>query len=75
MSSLVRKMMRHGKVLVSKGVTAPRTRDRAIKKGTPYRRLLLVDGHAVHATKGRSHDKAVLDFRMKEILRRVGAEI
>lgn len=52
--SLVRKMMRHGKQIVSPGVTTPRTREKAIKKGTAFRRhLKLGHGATYHATKGR----------------------
>jgi len=47
-----------------------RNRDAAIKKGTPYRRIIAVDGVAMHATKGRVHDLAVIDYRTKYILDR-----
>ena len=60
-------MMRHGKELVAPGVTTPRYRERAIKKGTAYRRLIAVGGGAVHATKGRAHSRAVLDLSLIHI--------
>jgi len=45
---------------------------RAIKKGTPYRRLIATGwGDAIHTTKGRVHDGAVLAYRAKYILSRV----
>jgi hypothetical protein len=64
--SLERKMARHGPMS---------NRTRAIKKGTPYRRLLAAGGKAVHATKGRVHDAAVLQHRMQLILQRAGASL
>lgn len=70
--NLTRRMMRHGKEVVAKGVTVPRVRERTIKKGTPYRRLLAAGAYAVHATKGRSHPRAVLDYRAKQILQALG---
>lgn len=70
--SLARKMMRHGSVVVAPGVTTKRTRERAIKRGTPYRRLIPTVHAAVHATKGRAHDAATLDYRTKLILERLG---
>lgn len=72
--NLTRKMMRHGKQFVSRGVTTPYTRDRSIKKGTPYRRLLAVSGKAIHATKGRVHEVSVLAYRMKWIVQRAAAK-
>ena len=50
-----------------------RNRDAAIKKGTAYRRLIGFNGMAIHATKGRIHDGAVLDYRLKLIMERLGA--
>lgn len=70
--NLTRRMMRHGKELVAPGVTTPRSRERAIKKGTAYRRLIAVGGRAVHATKGRAHSRDVLDYRTKHILQALG---
>jgi hypothetical protein len=70
--NLTRHMMRHGKQLVAPRVTTPRTRDKAIKKGTPYRRLLAMGGGAVHATKGRGHPAAVLEYRTACIARATG---
>jgi hypothetical protein len=61
--SLARKMMRHGKRLVSRGVTTPYNRPKAFRKGIPYRRLLSFNGRAVHATKGTSHHISVLAYR------------
>lgn len=67
--NLTRKMMRHGKRLVSPGVTSPYDRPKAFRKGVPYRRIILVDGVAVHATKGRGHDTSVLAYRANVIAR------
>ncbi len=50
-----------------------RNRDAAIKKGTPYRRLIRAFGGAIHATKGRFHDGAVLEYRTKLIPERLRA--
>lgn len=47
-----------------------RDRSKAIKKGTPYRRLIAIDGVAIHATKGRIHPLAVLEYRLKYIVDR-----
>lgn len=62
--SLERKMARHGPMS---------NRDRAIKKGTPYRRLIDNGVAVIHATKGRVHDASILQYRTKLILQRIGA--
>lgn len=44
-------------------------RGKAIKKGTPFRRLLpLGNGYAIHATKGTVHEESVLTYRAKYLL-------
>lgn len=49
-----------------------RYRDKTIKKGTPYRRLIAVNGRAVHATKGRGHPLATLEYRSSQIMQALG---
>ena len=54
------------------GKTIVSTRDRnPLPKGAPYRRLVADgSGRAIHATKGRSHDAAVLAYRTNWLLAR-----
>lgn len=49
-----------------------RYREPAIKKGTPYRRLIPINGRAVHATKGRSHPLSILEYRASQIMKALG---
>lgn len=66
--NLTRKMMRHGKRLVAKGVTTPFDRPKALRKGLVYRRLVARGDAAFHATKGRWHESDVLTYRMTQRL-------